>query len=106
MRHYPPAHVIHEATCPDAPPGLITFRAHALEAAFPTSRPHTCFDQSTVTLNREVVAEPGGYEPHEYQASTIHPADAYRRLCEVCRGTHGEAEDPAAGILGLSEQWR
>jgi hypothetical protein len=107
MRDYPPAHVIHEATCPDAPDGLFTFKAAALEGAYPTSRPHVCFNRDTVTHNRDVVAEPGFYEPHDYRPSTLHPADAVRALCEECRGTHGDPDAPVAGgIVGLSEHWR
>lgn len=88
-KEYEPAHVIHEATCPDVPPNHFAFKARSLADAYPTSRPHTCFTRDTVTFNREVVAEPVMYEPHGYKPSTIRPEDATRALCEVCRGTHG-----------------
>lgn len=105
MRHYPPAHVIHEANCPDAPAGAFAFRASVLKQAYPNSRPHTCFDRETVTGNREVVAESPDWEAHVYRPSTIHPPDAVRALCEVCRGTHGEPETrPTAA--GANEHWR
>lgn len=87
-KEYAPAHIIHEATCPDAPGTLFTFKARSLADAYPTSRPHACFTRDTVISNREVVAEPGAYEPHGYKPSTIRPEDATRALCEVCRGTH------------------
>ena len=41
MREYPPAHVIHEARCEDAPPGLLTFRAHLIPAVHPNARAHS-----------------------------------------------------------------
>lgn len=100
MKDYPPAHVIHESGCPDAPPGLLTFRAHSLRE-YPTSRPHTCFSRQTVVRNRDVVAESVDYGEHAYQASTLHPEDAIRPLCEICRGTHGVHVDLAA-LLRLS----
>jgi len=87
MRDYPEAHIIHEAKCAEAPPGLFVFRARALQS-YPNSRPHTCFTSATVAYDRLVVAEPGGYQPHDYLPSTIRPDDATRSLCAVCRGTH------------------
>jgi hypothetical protein len=87
---YAPAHLIHDALCKDAPAGLITFRAQALNEAYPTSQPHICFDRDTVAYNRLVVAEPVEYEPHIYQPSTLRPPGASRWLCRICRGTHGE----------------
>jgi hypothetical protein len=90
VRDYAPAHVIHEATCADAPDGLRVFRASGLLYAHPNGRPHVCFDRDTVVYNREVVAEPGDYERHVYQPSTIRPADASRALCTICRGIHGD----------------
>lgn len=99
MREYPPAHVIHQADCDDAPAGL-AFRAQAL-AAYPNSRPHRCFSRDTVTHNREVVAEVIDYEPHAYEPSTIHPDDAVRPLCKVCRGTHGDQAVDLRAFLGL-----
>lgn len=91
MKEYEPAHVIHEAGCEDAPAGLFVFKASSLGDAYPNGRPHVCFDRDTIRFNREVVAEPGEYDPHTYAPSTIHPEDAARPLCRVCRGTHGGA---------------
>lgn len=87
MKDYPPAHVIHEENCPDAPRGLPVFRAEHL-VDYSNSRPHHCFNRETVAHNRMVVAEPGDYEPHPYVPSSIHPADAVKPLCRVCRSTH------------------
>lgn len=98
-RDYPPAHTIHEANCPDAPPGLMVFRAGGLAAAYPTGMPHTCFTRETVRLNREVVAEPVEYEPHSYQPSGATQPDAVRPLCRTCRGTHPGESAPAAVLL-------
>lgn len=99
-REYPPAHVIHQADCEDAPGGLFVFKAASLQG-YPNSRPHRCFSSETVAQNREVVAEPVDYEPHPYSPSTIHPDDAPRPLCEVCRGTHGEQPVDLGAFLGL-----
>jgi hypothetical protein len=90
MREYPPAHVIHEATCPDAPPGLLSFRAHLIPAVHPNARAHGCISPQTVANNREVVAEPGDAGDHAYEPSDNRPADATRPLCRHCSGTHGE----------------
>jgi hypothetical protein len=89
MRDYAPAHIIHEETCEEAP-GLIAFRAQNLLEAYPTSTPHTCFSRDSVNNNRYVVAEPGEYERHDWQPSTLVLLDATRALCKICRGTHGE----------------
>lgn len=89
MRDYPPAHVIHEANCRDALPGLLRFRAQFVPAAHPNARAHTCISHETVRMNREVVAEPGEAGNHAYEPSTTRPADAARALCRHCRGTHG-----------------
>jgi hypothetical protein len=101
MRDYPPAHVIHEAGCADAPAGLFTFRASAL-IAYPTSRPHACFNRATIVENRQVVAEPGDDQAHAYMPSSLHPADAVKRLCRVCRGTHPEKPVDLAEWLGVA----
>lgn len=103
MKDYPPAHVIHEARCPDAPPGLVVFHARELRA-YPTSRPHRCFTSETVERNREVVAETVEYEPHRYEPSTLKPADATRALCSICRGTHGDSV-PLDQFLGFRVTW-
>ena len=91
-RHYPPAHTIHEVGCPDAPKGLITFRARGLAQAYPNAMPHTCFTRETVRQDREVVAEAVEYEPHPYRPSGATQPDAVRPLCRTCRGTH--PDDP------------
>jgi hypothetical protein len=90
MREYPPAHVIHEARCPDAPSGLISFRASYIPAVHPNARAHTCVSYATVQGNREVVAEPGDSGDHVYEPSENRPQDATRALCRHCSGTHGE----------------
>lgn len=90
MKEYPPAHVIHEAACPDAPPGLLTFRADLIPAVHPNARAHTCISPATVQNNREVVAEPGDEADHQYEPSVNRPDDAWRPLCRRCSGTHGE----------------
>lgn len=91
MRDYPPAHTIHEVDCTDAPAGLFPFRVHNVPFAYPNARAHTaCISHETVRMNREVVAEPGDYEPHPYEASAERPADAARPLCRTCGGTHGD----------------
>jgi len=90
MREYPPAHVIHEADCPGAPPGLFTFRAQLIPAVHPNARAHTCVSHATVYYNREVVAEPGDAGDHLYEPSGDRPHDATRPLCRHCSGTHGE----------------
>lgn len=93
MREYPPAHVIHEATCPDAPPGLITFRVDLVPAVHPNARAHTCVSPATVQNNREVVAEPGDAGDHAYEPGAYRPVDAARWLCRHCDGTHGEVDN-------------
>lgn len=90
MREYPPAHVIHEADCPDAPPGQLTFRAELIPAVHPNARAHTCVSHATVQNNREVIAEPGDATDHAYVPSESQPDDAFRPLCRQCGGTHGE----------------
>lgn len=92
MRNYPPAHVIHEAICEDAPPGLISFRAQLIPAVHPNARAHTCVSPATVQNNREVVAEPGDAGDHAYEPSPNRPGDATRPLCRRCSGTHGETD--------------
>lgn len=92
MREYPPAHVIHEAACEDAPRGLISFRAHLLPVTHPNARAHTCVSPQTVTYDREVVAEPGDEGDHAYEPSDTRPPDATRLLCQHCYGTHGEVD--------------
>lgn len=99
MRDYPPAHVIHEASCEDNPGELLVFKAHNL-VAWPNSIPHRCVSRRTITSDRDVVAEPINYEPHEYEPSTLRPADAVKALCKVCRGTHGSEVD-LRQFLGL-----
>lgn len=100
MKHYPPAHIIHEADCDVAPAGLFVFQASNLQN-FPNGRPHACFSRATITHNRDVVAEPGDYEPHSYEPSTLRPADAAQPLCKVCRGTHGEEPFDLRAFLDL-----
>jgi hypothetical protein len=92
MREYPPAHVIHEALCEDAPAGLLTFRAHLIPAVHPNARAHSCVSPATVHYDREVVAEPGEGRDHLYEPSGIKPDDATRALCRHCSGTHGEVD--------------
>lgn len=98
MRDYPPAHVIHEVGCGEAPPGLIAFRAASL-IDWPTARPHRCFSSATVAGNAEVVAEPVTYDRHAYAPSTIWPKDAARALCRTCRGTHPDEPVDLAAFL-------
>jgi hypothetical protein len=98
MRHYPPAHVIHEAGCPDAPTGRIAFRASGLRQAYPNGVPHSCFTRETVYHNREVVAEAVEYESHPYQESGATQPDAVRPLCRICRGTHPDRSE-ATGFV-------
>ena len=92
MREYPPVHVIHEATCPDAPPGLPMFRADLIPVVHPNAKAHSCISPATVQNNREVIAEPGDARDHTYEPSGIKPDDATRPLCRHCSGTHGEVD--------------
>ncbi|MGK5677607.1 hypothetical protein [Actinoplanes sp. URMC 104] len=87
MKDYPPARLIHESTCPDAPGGLV-LPASAFRDSH--DRPHTCVTRDTIRNNRPVVTEHVEYERHTYTPSTIEPADATRKLCRVCYGTHPE----------------
>jgi hypothetical protein len=57
-----------------------------------------------VAEDHAVVAEPGEYEPHEHQASTIWPDDAPRPLCRICRGTHGEQPVDVRAFLGVEPE--
>jgi hypothetical protein len=105
MRDYPPACVIHEADCPEAPTGRLVLRASGLREAYPNGRPHTCFTRATVLSNRDVIAETIEYDPHPYQPSGATLPDAVRPLCRICRGTHpstpGSAPDmPATLVIG------
>ncbi|MDQ1722492.1 MAG: hypothetical protein QOI26_2226 [Pseudonocardiales bacterium] len=106
LRHYPPARTIHDADCPDAPPGQIVFRAGSLLLAYPNAVPHTCFTRDTVLRNRDVVAEAVEYEPHPYRPSGATQPDAVRPLCRTCRGTHPDWSEPAhpAGFSPTSGQ--
>ena len=88
---YPPQPWIHEAACLDAPAGLATFQARAVETLYPLGRPHYCFDKDTVAHNRDCVAETADVEPHPFVCSTIWPADATGPLCHTCRGSHPES---------------
>jgi hypothetical protein len=101
-RHYPPAHIIHEANCPDAPKRRIVFRASGLRHAYANGVPHTCFTRQTVLQNRDVVAEAVEYEPHPYQPSGATQLDAVRPLCRTCRGTHREVSQEVPGYVGPS----
>ena len=88
MRDYPPARTLHEADCPEAPPGLLTMPANAF--ADSVDFPHSCISPDTIRFNRPVVAEPGDYDKHLYVESTLQPTDAPRKLCRECHGTHPE----------------
>lgn len=105
MRHYLPAHVVHEAGCSDAPTRRIAFRASVLWQAYPNGVPHTCFTRETVSHNRAVVVEAVVYDSHPYQESGAHQPDAVRPLCRVCRGTHPDRSDapaPASRAIGVA----
>ena len=89
-RDYDPV-LIHRATCPEAPQGLLLLTARSVAQAHPHGRPHRCLTNEMARSNCGVVIEQVTPEPHDYVESTIVPADATRPLCRICRGTHGEA---------------
>ena len=95
-RNYPPQPWIHEATCPDAPPGLPVITARSVPETYPYGRPHTCVNRNSFTFNRTCVAEFVDYEPHPYVYSTHWPQDATGPLCSTCRGSHPESAIEAA----------
>jgi hypothetical protein len=99
MRDYPPAPVIHDADCPDAPTGQLVFPAGGLRQTYPHGVPHTCFTRDTVLRNRDVIAETIHYEPHLYQPSGATQPDAARPLCRTCRGTHPDAAEPSLQVV-------
>lgn len=92
MKEYPPAALIHEASCTQHFDHLIQFPAHLLQEREPYARAHYCISPATVQLDRYVVAEPIDYDGHPYEPGNIRPDDATRALCKHCNGTHGEVD--------------
>ena len=90
-RIYPPAPTIHEATCEDAPPGLLVLSPRAIHDAHPVTFLHTCVSADTARAGRPCVAEPNTRAPHGYVRSSIWPDDATGPLCSICRGSHPES---------------
>lgn len=92
MREYPPAAVIHDASCTERFDDLLQFRAHLIPDREPYARAHHCVSPATVQQDHWVVAEPIDNDGHLYEPGDIRPDDATRPLCRHCNGTHGEVD--------------
>jgi hypothetical protein len=101
-KDYPPAPIVHDARCEDAPEGVPVPPRGVLQS-YPNATVHTCFSNATVTSGRGVIVEQGDYEPHPYEESTVTTVEvgvqAARPLCRTCRGTHPD-EPPAEDESG------
>ena len=93
-RNYPPARLVHEASCVNAPPGLMPVPASAFRNTLDVA--HDCLSREHALRNVDVVAEPPMTERHPYEPSTLLPPDATRARCKDCWGTHAEDFGEAA----------
>lgn len=96
-RDYPPAPQIHRPGCPGITAGALPeLPTPEIARRYPNGVMHNCYH---FHQNPTGVVEPVSYPEHGYVPSTIKPDDARCPWCGICRGTHGDAQVDAGGLL-------